>query len=111
VIEYTAVGLTNAPNYAYDYSMTINGAVREAFPGLVHFQYTRFRLAYWADAAAAGEPHVAFDAAKLMFSKAVPNYDPDLIGNVVETKEAAYIAEVAHPPVFFHESNLICPLS
>lgn len=86
----TAIGsATPIKHVVYDLSITVGGAQVYAKSAVAHLPYARFRKTYWYGGAAP-TVHVRHNTAYLMATKAVPNYDPALIGAMNASQETTY---------------------
>lgn len=82
IIENSAVTANGAAakHANYDITISVGGAQVYAKTGVNHLAFTRFRKSFWWGVAPT--LHVRQNTAYLIASKAVPNYDPVLIGGI-----------------------------
>lgn len=67
-------------NFTYDVKVKINGKVVFAKDQLNHLHRSRWHKRFWVDEAP--QLHIAHDTNYLIKSKAIPHYDPNLVGNI-----------------------------
>lgn len=92
VVENTKVS-PNAPSVKhanYDVVVDVDGKQVYAKPDVAHLAFTRWRRVFWTGGAPA--VHVRHNTPYLLASKAFPNYDPTLIGNMSADGIANYKA-------------------
>ena len=80
IVENNWAFKPNVRSYKYDAQVYINNKLRYDENALTHLNHSRWKLSLWASVYP--EIQVIHDPAQLMASKAVPNYAPDLIGNL-----------------------------
>ncbi len=80
IVENNWAFKPNVQSYKYDAQIFINNKLRYDEKGLTHVDHSRWKLSLWESEYP--EIQVIHDPAQLMASKAVPNYAPELIGNL-----------------------------
>jgi hypothetical protein len=80
VVENLTTFVGTRRRFDYGAEVLINGSVVFAKPDITHFRNTRWKYTFWTG----GEPgvHIMFDPLVLMATRAIPAYDPDLVGQV-----------------------------
>jgi hypothetical protein len=80
VVENLTTFVGTRQRFDYAAEVRINGSVAYSKSDITHFRNTRWKFTFWTQ----GQPpvHVAFNPATLMATRAIPNYDPRLIGDM-----------------------------
>ena len=95
VVENLTTFVGTRQRFDYQAEMLISGSVGYAKKDITHFSNTRWKYTFWTG----GEPgvHIIFDPLVLMATRAIPAYDPGLIGHAgrgrgtSEYRSSAYI--------------------
>lgn len=78
-IENDKTFTAGARNLTYDARIDVGGRTVFAKTGMTHYHHSRWRHAAWWDAASAPAIHLQHNAAYLIASKAVSNYDQTIV--------------------------------
>jgi len=79
VLENTKTFQAGMRNLQYDVEIEVGGRVVARHQDLTHYHHARWRQLAWWDAARAPEVQLRHDSAYLIASRAVPNYDQDIV--------------------------------
>ena len=87
VVENNTTWVGGLRNYTYDVDINSSGTRLYRKDSLTHFARARWKMTFWIGA----DPrvHIRHDPAALIASKAIPNYDPTLIGDLSSPVQAA----------------------
>jgi len=79
VVVENAKTFTSAHQYTYDVNVDVNGRSAYAKTGLTHYHHSRWHQYFWWDASTQPAINIQHNAAYLMASKAVSNYDQSVV--------------------------------
>ena len=79
VLENTKTFQAGMRNLTYDVEIEVGGRAVARHTGLLHYHHARWRQLAWWDPARAPEVQLRHDVAALIASRAVPNYDQDIV--------------------------------
>jgi len=79
VVENTKTFKAGARNLVYDVSVDVAGRRIYTKAGLTHYHHARWHQSAWWDAARAPQAHVRHNTSYLIASKAVSNYDQNVV--------------------------------
>ena len=79
VLENTKTFQAGMRNLQYDVEIEVGGRVVARHQDLLHYHHARWRQLAWWDPARAPEVQLRHDTAYLIASRAVPNYDQDIV--------------------------------
>ena len=89
IIENNWTYVDSPQNITYNISIATDSQIVYQQNELIHYTHARWRKVFWQDVKAATildhQPiHIVHDINYLMATKVIPNFDPDLIGNIPE---------------------------
>ena len=90
VIENNWTYVDNPNNITYDIRIQAGNQIVYQKSGFVHYHHARWRNQFWQDLNTSTivdkHPiHIVHDISYLLQTKAIPNFDPELIGNIPES--------------------------
>ena len=88
IVENNDMSVDMVKSYTYEVAVFVDGVKRYNDLELEHFPHSRWRIDVWDDVRP--DLHIRHDAAQMIRTKAVPNYDASLIGNIAASELASY---------------------